>query len=103
MYELGTEITFEAQFFALTGSGLPSITVTVNVTSPGGTLVVNAGSPTDRAKGVYRYILAAASNTELGEWLAVFTTTNVTADIKDIAVTHIVVPKGLLAYYIIKT
>lgn len=77
--QLNNSIKFLA-FFVASKIGKPTLTVTIDVYNPAGTLVVNGGSATALGGGLYQYILASGSVTTEGEYLAIFKTSDTTVD-----------------------
>lgn len=78
MHKLGETVRFEAKFYNVLGGALTGATVTVNIYNPSETLIVSAGSTTERAGGRYSYDYTPDV---VGDWKADFITTNTNADL----------------------
>lgn len=79
MEQIGNAIKFLASFIA-SKVGKTGLTVTVDVYSPSGSLLVTAGSASAVGGGVYQYTLSSGSVTVEGEYVAIFKTTDSTVD-----------------------
>lgn len=75
--QVGNAVTFPA-FYTNNGLGATGLTVTVDVweiqADGTSTKIVSAGSATEVGGGAYRYVLAAGSVDEIGEYVAIFMT-----------------------------
>jgi hypothetical protein len=77
--QISNSITFYA-FFRSARQGKTGLTVTCDVYNVANTLVVTAGSATAVGGGFYEYTLASGSTATVGEYKAVFKTTDTTVD-----------------------
>lgn len=73
-----TSVKFLA-FFTASKQGSTGLTVTVDVYDPSGTKIVDASSATELAGGIYIYTLSS-SNSTVGEYVAIFKTTDSNVD-----------------------
>jgi hypothetical protein len=73
-----TSVKFLA-FYTASKQGSTGLTVTVDVYDPSGTKIVDAGSSTELAGGLYTYTLSS-SNSSAGEYVAIFKTTDANVD-----------------------
>lgn len=79
--QVGNAITFHV-FYMASKVGKTGLTVTVDVDAPDGTALVTAGNAVEVRNGTYKYTLAAESVTAIGEYIAIFKTTDATVDAK---------------------
>lgn len=73
-----TSVKFLA-FYTASKQGSTGLTVTVDVYDPSGTKIVDAGSASELAGGLYTYTLSS-SNSSAGEYVAIFKTTDANVD-----------------------
>ena len=73
-----TSVKFLA-FYTASKQGSSGLTVTVDVYDPSGTKIVDAGSATELAGGLYTYTLSS-SNSSAGEYVAIFKTADANVD-----------------------
>ena len=73
-----TSVKFLA-FYTASKQGSTGLTVTVDVYDPSGTKIVDAGSSTELAGGLYTYTLSS-SNSSAGEYVAIFKTADANVD-----------------------
>jgi hypothetical protein len=73
-----TSVKFLA-FYTASKQGSSGLTVTVDVYDPSGTKIVDAGSSTELAGGLYTYTLSS-SNSSAGEYVAIFKTADANVD-----------------------
>jgi hypothetical protein len=73
-----TSVKFLA-FYTASKQGSTGLTVTVDVYDPSGTKIVDAGSASELAGGLYAYTLSS-SNSSAGEYVAIFKTADATVD-----------------------
>lgn len=73
-----TSVKFLA-FYTASKQGSTGLTVTVDVYDPAGTKIVDAGSASELAGGLYTYTLSS-SNSSAGEYVAIFKTTDANVD-----------------------
>ena len=76
--QVSTSVKFLA-FYTASKTGTTGLTVTVDVYDPAGTKIVDAGSATELAGGLYTYTLSS-SNSTAGEYVAIFKTTDANVD-----------------------
>ena len=76
--QVSTSVKFLA-FYTASKTGTTGLTVTVDVYDPAGTKIVDAGSATELAGGLYTYTLSS-SNSSAGEYVAIFKTSDATVD-----------------------
>jgi hypothetical protein len=73
-----TSVKFLA-FYTASKQGSSGLTVTVDVYDPSGTKIVDAGSASELAGGLYTYTLSS-SNSSAGEYVAIFKTADANVD-----------------------
>ena len=73
-----TSVKFLA-FYTASKQGSTGLTVTVDVYDPAGTKIVDAGSASELAGGLYTYTLSS-SNSSAGEYVAIFKTADASVD-----------------------
>ena len=98
MEQLSNAITFYV-FYTANKVGKTGLTVTIDVwevTQAGtATEIVTGGSATQIGDGLYKYTLASGSVDSVGEYLAVFKTSDATVDQQDIPALWIVGRAGI--------
>ena len=75
--QLGKPIKFVAFLTASDGTGVTNASVTVTVYSPAGTRIVFSDNASELGSGFYSYELSGSHTTIVGEYVALFRTTDV--------------------------
>lgn len=94
MEQIGVALDFFA-FYTAGKLGVTGLNVSCTVRDRAGTVLANAQTATEIGGGLYRYTLAAGSNTVEGECIAVFTTATTTVDQRDIPALWVVSKGGI--------
>lgn len=92
--QLNQNKVFTAYFVDVFGNPLEDLTVTVNVYTPDNTLYAEDETATALGQGRYQYMVTAPEPDFVGDWTAVFSTTEATADLKSVAAACQVIDSG---------